>query len=728
MDVRLPDGTIIKNVPDGTTKADLVQKLQRNGMAVPAEWLQPAASAPSAQPPAVVQAGDSLRQISRQVGLFVRHGVEGLGQLADVVTEPIRVGVVNPIARLVGAPQATESTGQAVSRLADTVGLPKPENATERVVGDASRMVAGSIGMGSGSLAAASKSTAPVVKAALTQMAARPGVQAVGAATSGASGGAVREAGGNEWEQLAASIMGGVAGGVTADKLTKAATATGNAIRNLVTPKATELARADQQISMTLERSGIDWSGVPERIKQAMREDVASALSNGQPLNADSLRRLLVFRRAGVTPTVGQLTQDPGQITREVNLAKAGANSTDPALQRLPALQNQNTRTLLQRLDDSGAANAPDAMGAGTRAVDSLNNVVGRNQAEIGELYQRARDTNGRSLPLEGGTFTARANQLLDDANVGSFLPADIAKKMNSIASGEYPLTVDVAEQLKTSMGNISRNSADGNVRTALRLVRQALDDAPLQNGKTFNPGNVPAVNGSVPPSTAAAGEESIAAFNAARRANREWMQRVERNPALQAVVDGVEPDQFIQRYVVGKGASAANVRALRDELDPQAAEQLRSYMVRYLRDKATGGDADITKFSGKAYRDALRDLNDKLPAFFSEDEIQHLQDLGNAAKYMQSQPAGSAVNNSNSGALLIGKGLDILDRAAGYVPLGGKDVIKGVIQGAQQRQVLAPRNALQTAAQLPPPAKINPLLAAAAASPANGSQDDRRH
>lgn len=39
MDVRLPDGTIIKNVPDGTTKADLVAKLQRNGMAVPAEWL-----------------------------------------------------------------------------------------------------------------------------------------------------------------------------------------------------------------------------------------------------------------------------------------------------------------------------------------------------------------------------------------------------------------------------------------------------------------------------------------------------------------------------------------------------------------------------------------------------------------------------------------------------------------------------------------------------------------
>lgn len=41
MDVQLPDGSIIKGVPDGTTKADLAQKLQANGRKVPAEWLSP---------------------------------------------------------------------------------------------------------------------------------------------------------------------------------------------------------------------------------------------------------------------------------------------------------------------------------------------------------------------------------------------------------------------------------------------------------------------------------------------------------------------------------------------------------------------------------------------------------------------------------------------------------------------------------------------------------------
>jgi len=724
MDVRLPDGTIIKNVPDGTTKADLVAKLQRNGMAVPAEWLQ-STPQPAPSKSAVQQIGDELRQIPRQLGLTARYGIEGVARAADIVGEPVRHLVSNPVARLFGWPESHVSIGDIGTNLANSFGLPSPNTPQERVVADASRMVAGSMGMGVAAAKAAVKAANPVVKAVASQMAAKPGVQAVGAATSGASGGAVREAGGNEWEQFAASLVGGVGGGLAADKLSNAAKSAGNAITKAFTPKAVELVRADQQIALTLERSGIDWAAVPERIKQGMREDAAAALSNGQPLDAAALRRLLVFRRAGLTPTVGQLTQDPGQITREMNLAKAGANSTDPALQRLPALQNQNTRTLLERLDESGAGRAPDAMGAGSSAIESLAGSAARERDNIGRLYSAARDTQGRSLPLEGGTFTRRANELLDQANVGSFLPPDIARKMNAIAAGEYPLTVDVAEQLKTSLGNLGRNSADGNVRTAVRLVRQALDDAPLQGSANVNRGNLPAVPGAVPPSTQP-GQQSIDAFNAARRANREWMRRVEGNPALAAVVDGIEPDQFVQRFVIGKGATAADVQSLRSELDPQASQQMRDYLVRYLRDKATGGDTDVTKFSGKAYRDALRDLGAKLPTFFTPEEIQHLQDLGNAAKYMQAQPAGSAVNNSNSGALLIGQGLDMLGKIGGKAPIVG-DTIKGVIQGVQQRQVMTPKNALQTAARIDPPVKVNPILAAAVASPANGREDNRR-
>ena len=85
MNVRLPDGTIIQNVPDGTTKADLAAKLQNNGMAVPSEWLQ---SAPQAKP--VHDAGESLNRglsdIPRQLGLTARYALEGPAQAAQLVT------------------------------------------------------------------------------------------------------------------------------------------------------------------------------------------------------------------------------------------------------------------------------------------------------------------------------------------------------------------------------------------------------------------------------------------------------------------------------------------------------------------------------------------------------------------------------------------------------------------------------------------------------------------
>jgi hypothetical protein len=703
-----------KGTPDFEVVAKAYQDAKAGGGAAPATA------------PASVSLGDNLRQIPRQIGLTARYGLEGLGSVADIVTEPIRHLVVNPAARALGLQEAADSTSGQASKLADAAGLPKPLSADERVVGDASRLVAGSTAMGAGALSAAGRVVSPIAKATLTNFAARPAIQGVGAATSGMAGGSVREAGGSDLEQFGASLLGGVAGGLAADKLAGAATSGANAIRRAFTPRATELVNADQQIALTLDRSGIDWAGVPERIKQGMRQDAAQALANGQPLSADALRRLLVFRRAGVTPTVGQLTQDPGQITREANLAKVGANSTDPTLQRLPSLQNQNTRTLLSNLDEAGAGRAPDAMGAGSATIGTLQSNLASANASNRALYAAARDSQGRSVVLDGPAAAQAAMRRLQADNVGK-LPPEVDQILNDLTSGRTPLTVDYQQQLVKNLFRKMQGAGDnGDLRHGLRIVREALDNADIPASRSVNPGNLPAVSGTVPQSTQQAGEEAVNAFRAARSAHRELRARIEGNPALQAVEDGVQPDQFVQRFVIGKGASAADVQALRNELDPATAQGMRDHLVRYLRDKATGGDSDITKFGGKTYRDALRDIRAKLPAFFTADEIQHLEDIGNAAKYMQAQPAGAAVNNSNSGALVIGQGLDILARIGGKAPIVG-DTIRGTIQGVQQRQVMTPANALQ---QLAPPkqgARVNPLLAAVAASPANAREDDRR-
>lgn len=747
MDVRLPDGTVIQNVPDGTSKADLVTKLKNNGMAVPAEWLQPA-PAPKSTAESI---GDTLMGIPRQLGLTARYALEGPAQAAETFTEPIRNLVVNPIARLMqptttsdlvtGAQPVTASRlSTAASNFADWLGLPKPQGANERVIGDATRLGFGSIGLTGLTGKVAQVAQPGVAQNVLQQMAANPATQTVGAATAGAAGGSVREAGGSPLAQFGASLAGGVAGGMAAQKAPDAV----NAIKALVTKP--DLVQADNQINLVLNRSGIDWSQVPERIKQGMRDDVAKALNTGQDLNPDAIRRLYYFRATGTTPTVGMLTQDPSQITREMNLAKAGANSSDASLQKLPSLQNSNAAALLSRLDEAGAANAPGAFDAGQKTLNALQSVASREKGNIDSLYASARDTQGRSLPLEPGTFTRRANELLDQEMVGGALPPDVGNTLNKIAKGEMPLTVEIAEQLKTRIGKLQRATNDGTAKMALGLVRQALDETPLQGSVQVNPGNLPAVAGTVPPSTGTIGQESIDAFNSARKANAQWMSRVESNPALKAAVDGIEPDNFVQKFVIGKGATAADLQALKDEIaarsnpgnlpvvagdvqpSSDAVQPLRQYIVKYLRDAATNSTDDITKFSNDAYRRALRNIGDqKLAVFFSPEEVANLKNVGEAAKYMQAQPVGSAVNNSNSAATLLGKGWDFLTNVApAKLPLGLKDTISGSIQGWQQRQALTPKNALVLAADPSGRPVLNPLLAAALTAPVQARQDDR--
>lgn len=105
MDVRMPDGTIIKNIPDGITKAELVQKLQANGhdvtgMTSQQQPAQPAQEAPSgfvkglrdpidagAQmltkilPDSVVNAGNSLNNwIADKTGLVASLPPGGVDQ------------------------------------------------------------------------------------------------------------------------------------------------------------------------------------------------------------------------------------------------------------------------------------------------------------------------------------------------------------------------------------------------------------------------------------------------------------------------------------------------------------------------------------------------------------------------------------------------------------------------------------------------------------------------
>lgn len=662
MDVRLPDGTIIKNVPDGTTKADLVTKLQGNGMAVPADWLQsPAPSDANQGPMAQMILGKKVRgettfgqdlnralsDIPRQVGLTGRYAMEGPAQALQIFTEPVaglmRMGGIN-----------TKPLGQVASGFADAIGLPKPQTAQERVVGDATRLVAGSGGiMGAAGQMAKLPGMAGTVGAGL---AANPVQQISSSAGAGALGGLSREGGGNDLQQAGAALIGGVAGGMVPGAANAAVNA-GKRLFNRLTPQ-----QMDVQISQVLQRAGMDYSQVPERARQSLRAQMQDALRAGQELDPAAVRRLAEFHIIGATPTRGMVTQDPVRITQEMNLAKMGANAGDDGLQGLARVQNQNNTRLINVMNEAGA-NRGDAFAAGQRAIGAIQAQDEALAGRVSNLYQQARDTSGRSAALDGAAFTRTANQMLDEGLLGGALPKDVADHMNRIARGEVPFDVNYAEQLKTRIAALQRATNDGSARMALSTVRRALDETPLMSAPQVNPGNLPAVPGTVPPSPAALGQESIDAFNQARQAARQRFGWQESARPIEAALNGAQPDDFVQKFVIR--GTVADASALAKNA-PTA--EIKNALLAHLKEKALGGSADeVGKFSQSAYNKALNQIGDrKLSLFFSPEELNQLRTVGRVASYMQNQPVGSAVNNSNSGALLLGKGIDLLNKLPG--------------------------------------------------------------
>jgi hypothetical protein len=374
-----------------------------------------------------------------------------------------------------------------------------------------------------------------------------------------------------------------------------------------------------ERVRDALRQGGVDLDQLPVRVQQQLSEEAAQALRGGGDLNPAAMTRLADFARVeGATPTRGMLTQDPGQVSREMNLAKQQANTANLGDARnLSQVQADNNAALIRSLNAQGANTADDAYTAGQRVIDALEQNVSAQKSNIDGLYAAARDSSGRSFPLDGYTFTNRAAQLLDDALVSGSLPEQVRGHLNRIAKGEVPFTVDYSEQLKTAIAGLQRRATDGNMRHALGLVRQALDDTPIlplgeqtaaAGARAVNPGNLPAVAGD-----ATLGEEAVAAFNQARGAHRSLMQQAERTPALKAVLDGAAtPDQFMQKYLLGAAAKAKDVQAMKEAIaaDPAVGETIRSHITSWLKNKALGGAADETgRFSASNYNKALQSI-----------------------------------------------------------------------------------------------------------------------
>jgi len=625
----------------------------------------------------VKEAGQSLNRglsdIPRQIGLTARYALEGPAQAAQIFTEPI-AGLM----RLGGI--KTKPLGEVASGLADTFGLPKPESAQERVVGDATRLLAGAGGMSVASRAAAK--LPGMIGTVGAGMAANPTAQLTSATGAGTLGGVSREGGGTELQQAGAALIGGVAGGLVPGVANAAATA-GRRLLNQMTPQ-----QMDVQISNVLQRAGMDYSQVPERARQSLRSQMQDALRAGQELDPTAVRRLAEFQTIGATPTRGMVTQDPVRITQEMNLAKIGANSADGQLQGLARIQNQNNTRLIDVMNEQGAAR-----GDVYRAGETVTGAVLGRQSQLRSAEQAAWDaakgSPGYKQPISSKVISD-INQTLGDEGLMPFMNPTISRYMEAFQTGQ-PFTPQDYRNLQSMLSReVFKGGNEGAAAKAAARVLSSAEVQPITNPRGIDFGNA-LVTGDMAQrlrAMDAAPASAIDAVNQARGATRAAYAYEDANPLVRSVLSGSgasDPARIAQKFVIGGTPNEA--RELLQEIGPQGVPVVRDALLAHLKDKALSGAADeVGKFSQSAYNKALNQIGDrKLALFFTPEEVNQLRTVGRVASYMQNQPVGSAVNNSNSGALLLGKGLGVLNKLPVVGPLAGP-ALQNINISMQQR------------------------------------------
>jgi len=293
----------------------------------------------------------------------------------------------------------------------------------------------------------------------------------------------------------------------------------------------------------------------------------------------------------------------------------------------------------------------------------------------------------------------------LAKANKNAFLPESVRGMINSIAKGEvtiegvkYPVPFDVKalDNLLTTVATAQRATSDGNIKAALKIVRDAIDQTEVKPVKTeFGGGQVVTESdASFLKGQDASPQELLDALNKARSAHRERMQWQESSKPVEQTINGMQPDEFVRKFVLD--GDVVDAAAVAKSGDPAAT---KSAILTHLKDRALGGKPDeIGTFGAATYNKTLKDIgDDKLALFFSPEEIGELQRLGRVAQYMTLQPKGSAVNNSNSGALVLGAGIDVLANSVGVgfpgiatfaVPFAKKQ-LQGTLNAAEQRKSL---------------------------------------
>ncbi|GAB2493129.1 hypothetical protein GCM10027084_02250 [Pseudoxanthomonas sangjuensis] len=483
----------------------------------------------------------------RDLELGTRNVLQGAGGLIGTFGgDAFNHYVSNPLARVLGMPeeQALPYREEA-ARLADRMGLERPQTKRERIYGDIGEALTGTaltMGVGSGlSLLGNAGKVGPAAQGVGNMLASRPGLQAVSTIGGAGASSITRENGGSEGAQIAAGLAGSLLPGAAR---TTAAMTTRGLLRG----------------------------------------------SSGQTVQ----NNLVGFRAAGTTPTVGQATEN--RLARGIEAVLSKAPGGAGTMARKSASQNEQiggavddlAGTLAYRSDPTkaGRAIAQGVSGPGG-FLDNFRTTSARLYGELDQYLP----PNTPMPATNASRYLAQQTQKIPGATATSALLSN--PKLSAIrdaleadlAAGNGSIPYEAMKRVRSQVGELIADAGlapDIPVRQLRGLYGELSKDMAAAAQATGNP-------------------KAVSAFNRANLHFRAGMNRME---LIESVVGrNGGPEAVFNAAVSGTREGATKLHAVMQSLPSDAQKMLSATMLRRLGRAVSSQQDDLgAQFSTQTF------------------------------------------------------------------------------------------------------------------------------
>jgi hypothetical protein len=611
MDVRLPDGTLIRDVPEGTSKRELADKLTRNGFTVPPEWMAPAAAPAPTVMDRLKGAGETALSVGTSLIAQPVAALAGVNEFAGKVA--------NAIAGNDAAVNAPSTAAQDVMQA--MTYQPRTDTGREYLgnVAEASQALVPLAGLG-GEMAALSQAA----------QAARPA--GVGAATTARA--------------VAEGTARDVAGPAGAAVVQKGIEGTGKAI------------------SATQEAAKLLPQRTREFIFGAEPKPTAGTMGSAGAAGTDLATQRAATAENLPVPiklTEGQRTRDFSQQRFEQETAK------DPTLgaplRENSARQNQQlAQNFDAMIDDVGAA-APDMREAGRVVTDELTKAAARSKTEYRSLYQAADKAGELAAPVEMSPLAEFLNQnragrtsapilstIADEIGVRGIGGGSLAD--GSLTAGNA--TLKQAEELRKAVNKFAKSTDPNDMRAAAE-IKKVIDQITEGAG-----GDLYLQARKARQRHAQLFEDNAIVSDLLTNRRNTADRRVALEDVFRrTILNGDRESIGMLRRTLDVSDQRAGLRPGTTGPGAQAWKELQGATLRHLLDEATKGVAtDVAGnpiFSAAKLNNAIRSLDqgNRLDFILGKQRAQLVRDVNEVAKVVLTSPPG-AVNTSNTASVLL--------------------------------------------------------------------------